>query len=269
MREGKGFTLVDLVFAVGAIVLVVIPFACSRRDGVGARRAICRTNLRGIGLALEMYANENKDQFPILPDIDQSEPVDYAEKLRLGPGCTAKSLGTGAQQNLCLLVKSGVIGWEMFLCPEVKQKLAARSSAQRYGLGEVVNGRQVSYVDYAIQIPYLRTPEGKNSCPPTADLDKLVVILADRGPQSDFRTRWSSNHGDGEVVLYPDSSVRYSQDKRDKEDLNTAGFEGNNIYTADEWSGTPEKPQLIRNGKDNKTPTDPNGTKDSVLYHRW
>lgn len=33
--------------------------------------------------------------------------------------------------------------------------------------------------------------------------------------------------------------------------------------------GTPDAPKLLSNGTENKTPTDPNGTRDSVLYHRW
>jgi len=297
MTRSRGFTLIELLTVVGIFLALLAVFLVTvyglhrppaRRDrpsgpraprGVApisfrgrAMQAICASNLRNIGTGLAMYASiDERDVPPILPDIDQSQPVDYRQDLRMGADCTAEALGTGAQQNLCLLVKTNSITWELLICPASGTVRADRSSGERkYGLGEVVNGQHKSYIDYALQIPYLVTPDGSNSCPSKPNMDTAVVIMGDRGPMSKFKDRFSPNHGRmGENLLYGDFHAEWREDKGPDGSLNASGYDRNNIYTADVWEGTPENPTLKSNGTENKTPTDPTGTKDSVLYHRW
>ena len=269
MRRSKGFTLIELLVVVAIIALLVsmlLPTLSRAREL--ARRAICRTNQKGIGTAIEMYKNQNKDQPPILPDIDQSQLIDYTDDLAMGANCTASDLGTGAQSNLSLLVKDGTIGWEMFLCPSVGKKAADRSSNDRkYGLGETSGSSEKTYIDYALQIPYMATPDGINACPWKTNIDAQVPIMGDRGPRSDFKTTWSPNHGnEGEVLLFPDTHVTWCNIRRSQNDVNCGGFARNNVYTFDNWSGTPDAPSWQSNGTTNVTPTHVNATKDTVLY---
>lgn len=64
-RDCAGFTLVDLlatVVVIGLLVAVALP-AVSRADDYG-NRASCWSNLRRLGMAVRMYAADNRDYLP-------------------------------------------------------------------------------------------------------------------------------------------------------------------------------------------------------------
>ena len=186
------------------------------------------------------------------------------DSLRMGETCTEADLGTGAQQNLCLLVKSGVVTWGMFICPSTGNKPANRSdSGKTFGLGE---GSDMIYCDYAVQI---MDRNAGNLCP-VKEMDGGIAIIGDQ-PQRykttnfNLMKRWSQNHpDDGESLLYAGGNVKFSRDKTSEDDINTGGWGGNNVYTQDAWySGSSDAPALYYN---RRLVGLPNSTKDSVLF---
>jgi prepilin-type N-terminal cleavage/methylation domain-containing protein len=60
-----GFTLVELLIAIAIVaVLAALLFGLASRSVNSAQKAVCVSNLRGIGNALQMFINENSGRLP-------------------------------------------------------------------------------------------------------------------------------------------------------------------------------------------------------------
>lgn len=62
----KGFTLIELLVVIAIVaILAAIIFPVFSRARENARKAVCMTNLRQLGMALRMYSQDWDERFPI------------------------------------------------------------------------------------------------------------------------------------------------------------------------------------------------------------
>lgn len=68
-RDDKGFTLMELVIAVTILgILLAIAVAALSNSGANARDNSCKSNLRNIDTAIEMYKNSHNSAVPATID---------------------------------------------------------------------------------------------------------------------------------------------------------------------------------------------------------
>ncbi len=122
-RPSAGFSLLELLIV--AALIIVLSVMMASHLGVGGRnRALagCSSNLQKIYLALSIYQNDNKGDFPIV--INADSPA----------------------QPLSLLVPKSTTATEIFICPGSKdaalpeaESFAARKISYAYYMGLTTN----------------------------------------------------------------------------------------------------------------------------------
>ncbi len=91
MSRRRGFTLVELLVVVSVLALLISILVPSlRRARMQAKRTVCSSNLRQIGIAFVGYLSENNDRFPhasFMPSVDPfpvsgEDPIYLSEVMR-------------------------------------------------------------------------------------------------------------------------------------------------------------------------------------------
>jgi len=76
----RGFTLIELLVVIAIIgILAAMVFPVFARARESARKAVCLSNVKNIGLAIQMYLADNNDTFP--PFESRAEVYDYINSL--------------------------------------------------------------------------------------------------------------------------------------------------------------------------------------------
>lgn len=279
------FRLVDLFVVIGAVAVVGVPltFAVQAVSTERDRRISCASNLRQIGQAIMLYANENKGAYPrVRYNVDAAAkgPIwgtPYKSDKSLGAASAddanpfAKDDAAGVKYRpeanditaaLYLLMRTQEIASPAFVCPSTGQ--------QPYGFGGGDNtalnftnwpGTEMlaKHLSYSYANPYptreaVAAGYRMNTALPekfvvAADMNsgsKELLTLTNNSPQDKIRAANSLNHNrEGQNVLYADGSVAMQLTP-------FAGLNGDNIYTF----GSGDKVGILGS---------PIGSEDSVL----
>jgi prepilin-type processing-associated H-X9-DG protein len=235
-RSRRGLTYVDVLVGL-AILLLLVPIGMvimtsrNGRSSGSSNRIKCASNLKQIGLAILLYSNENRGQYPrafYLPGPDV-KPV-------WGTGTTSPNPFTGPDPNdvsaaMFLLLRTQDITSEVFTCP------SSNAEKDNYGGGTDAAINRANFTDINKNLSYsMHNPYPSDGVIPESDkvwwtnsMSAEFAVAADINPGivgaddnvlqpnntssgKDMKFANSNNHdGDGQNVLFADGHVEFLQ----------------------------------------------------------
>jgi prepilin-type N-terminal cleavage/methylation domain-containing protein/prepilin-type processing-associated H-X9-DG protein len=297
-RNGtKGFTLVELLVVIGIIALLIsILLPSLNRARETANRVKCASNLRQVGTALQLYANDNRGQFPRTVSNAGVTNITFATgtlatdpfanaAASTGQGAAGRPADNDVTAALFLVLRTQDITAEVFTCPS--------SNAERWDFGGGVNtalnfsnwgwatannglGDVKRTLSYSYGVPYAGTTAISAGFKFNNTLSAEYAIAADLNPgisptsqdnveavgttssARDMRLGNSNNHDkDGQNVLYGDGHVEFQQNP-------FVGVARDNIYGRRRDSTAAN--QFASSFSATGTNMMPNDANDSVLF---
>jgi prepilin-type N-terminal cleavage/methylation domain-containing protein/prepilin-type processing-associated H-X9-DG protein len=252
----KGFTLVELLVVIGIIALLIsILLPSLNRARETANRVKCASNLRQIGQAILLYANDNRGAYPRTLYNNASLPT-WATGTN---GTPQDPFASGATESpndvtaaLFLLLRAGDITSEVFNCPS--------SNATKWDYGGGTNTAQnwvnwnggpngiLTNLSYSYENPYPNAAAVSNGFKLNTSISAEYAVASDLNPgqsgtmevagttgqaltvntassAKQMAGANSQNHsGAGQNVLFGDGHVEFDQNP-------FVGVQRDNIFT--------------------------------------
>jgi prepilin-type processing-associated H-X9-DG protein len=272
MEKRKGLTLMELIVTiiVGLLIIAIILPPQGKVKKI-SHRVVCATNLKGLGTAMVVYANDYDDAYAQLPgtgpwskrlgfDYDNSTP-DFDE------GGAEEKTSRTITASLYLLVREADVSPKSFICPEnYYRKWYQPSKPKNYTEFTGENSKDLDlvelwdfgpnphdHVSYAYHNPYGKFPaNGKRSAafammadmnpwmkkgnflePGPPNQPPQLLTISDDINREQFKSSNAYHHGyEGQNILFGDGHASFERQPN-------VGVKNDNIYTY--WS-TDENP---------------------------
>jgi prepilin-type processing-associated H-X9-DG protein len=246
-RRGRGFTLIDLLMVVLIVCMLsgmVFSAGALARSRETANRVKCASNLRMIGQACMLYANENRGAYPrtlykVGEAVTQYTGVDSKDPFAKEGAPKANDVTS----PFFLLIRTQDITPVCFVCPSTDATAAkweGATSAQDFSNFKSEENLSYSYANAypdakAINAGYKLNATASAEFAIAADMNPGTFGESDvtpaKGPRDEtapvanMRKANSMNHrGDGENILFGDGHVEFNTTP-------FAGVKRDNIYT--------------------------------------
>jgi len=181
MKKRKGLSLIEVlvVFAIIAILVAIFMPSLGKVKYI-APRVICGTNLKGLGTAMTVYANDYADNFPQLPGTGPwSKELGFAYDLQpdFKPGGFQSNTGRTITASWYMLVREADVSPKSFVCPESDRVEFDGKNPKNLDITQLWDFGPDPYkhVSYAMHNPYGKFPA-------SAKLSASFAIAADMNP---------------------------------------------------------------------------------------